>query len=228
MVEQRKNSIPYKYSMKKLILAILATVSLSAFADTCDHLYPNQIKHVIKGTVQLCNSWYVVRYDEVNRRPLMVSEILDPKTTVTVRKDAFKKDDRVKHPVRPSELDRTGFDKGHLVPADDASDQQEMKETFLMTNAVPQSPKLNRGQWRKLETYVRSKARGQAVYVVTGALYDETALVSLHTVPVPYAMYKVGYFKSGTEYWYAKNEDGAKAVRVQKAQIENEAGYRLP
>jgi endonuclease G len=213
--------------MKKFILALLASITLTASAAECDHLYPNQKKILVKETVQLCNSWYVSVYDEKKRRVVFVSEVLDPKEAKPSRNSAFRADTRVKFAVRPAELDRSGFDRGHLVPADDASNQKEMNETFLMTNVVPQSPNLNRGQWRKLENYVRNKARGQTIYVMTGAVYDNTLHGTL-TVPVPSSMYKVAYFKSGTEYWQADNKDGAKAVRVSKVQLEKQAGHSIP
>jgi endonuclease G, mitochondrial len=200
-------------------------MSTPAKAD-CPHLYPEQKTIYVKNTVELCNSWYVSRYNEKERKVIFVSEILDAKTSVTERSDNFVSDERVKNPVKNFEYFRTGFDRGHLAPAGDASNQKEMIESFFLTNAVPQSPKLNRGEWRKLEKRIREKAK-DPVYVITGALYEIT-MPGMITVPVPNALYKIVYFKSGTEYWYAENRDEAQAVRVSRGDLERRVGYTFP
>ena len=193
----------------------------------CEHLYPYSKQIQIKAK-ELCNSWYVSRYDETNRRVIFVSEILDAKTVQTERNSNFIADIRVKNAVRSSEYNRTGYDRGHLAPAGDASNEQEMFESFFMTNVVPQAPKLNRGEWKKLETRIRNKAGNDPIHIITGAIYHGDSMPGFITVPVPTAVYKIVYFKSDTEYWYAENKDTAKVVRVTKSQLERIVGYAIP
>lgn len=213
--------------LNEIMIGMAIVMGSSAHAASCDHLYPFQKRIEVKDTKELCNSWYVSRYDERNRKVIMVSEVLDAKEAVTERSQKFTEDNRVKHAVRTSEYTRIGYDRGHLAPAGDASNQKEMEESFRLTNVVPQSPKLNRGEWKKLETNIRSRSK-QPVHVITGALYDDTELHGSMTVPVPYAMYKVVYFHKNTEYWYAENSDNARVVRVPRTQLEKKVGYRIP
>ena len=211
--------------MRRLIAALFLSLAALGVNAKCDSLYPEGKPIKIKNTVELCNSWYVAVYSVGKRRTEFVSEILDAKTAKASRNDSFRKDARVKWAVSPSELNRSGYDRGHLVPADDSSNQKEMDETFLMTNVVPQAPKLNRGQWRTLETYIRTKAKGQAIHVFTGAIYGTK---KHDAVPVPSAMYKVVYLPRSTEYWYAENEDKATVRRVTKLQLERDTGISFP
>jgi endonuclease G len=68
---------------------------------------------------------------------------------------------------------RSGYDKGHLVPAQDMSrSEQTMSESFLLTNMAPQTPGLNRGVWKLLEDDVRHWVREKRnVYIIVGPLY---------------------------------------------------------
>ena len=202
----------------------MAAVAGLGKTNSCDHLYPYQRKISVEAK-ELCNSWYVSRYDETNRRVLFVSEILDAKTSITERGNKFSPDSRVKNPVKTSMYSNTGYDRGHLAPAGDASNQKEMDESFLLTNIVPQDPKLNRGDWKKLEDYTRSKSK-ESIYVITGAIYEDSK--TINTIPVPSAMYKVIYGKGSTEYWMAKNLKEAKAIRVTKAEIQRKVSYNIP
>jgi endonuclease G len=68
----------------------------------------------------------------------------------------------------------TGFDRGHLCPsADRTANIEDNSSTFLMTNIVPQAPKLNRGSWEQFESYCRTLARqGNELYIYSG-VYGE-------------------------------------------------------
>jgi endonuclease G len=64
----------------------------------------------------------------------------------------------------------SGFDRGHMCPAQDRSARQEdMDATFRMTNIVPQSPNSNRHGWERLEDYCRRLAnQGRVLYIACG------------------------------------------------------------
>jgi endonuclease G len=66
----------------------------------------------------------------------------------------------------------SGYDRGHMVPsADRFADPDMNRETFMMTNIVPQTEALNQFPWEKLESYVRSQVRRRAgfdVYQIAG------------------------------------------------------------
>lgn len=73
--------------------------------------------------------------------------------------------------VLPTDFFTTGFDRGHVLPsADRTFSLTENRETFLMTNMIPQAPLLNRESWNNLEQYCRDLVRsGYNIYVVAGA-----------------------------------------------------------
>jgi endonuclease G len=75
--------------------------------------------------------------------------------------------------VTDSDYDNTGFDRGHLKPAEDSPDQAAMDESHLMTNVAPEYPNFNRQTWRTLEQAINElvDATGGKAEVVTGPLY---------------------------------------------------------
>ena len=69
----------------------------------------------------------------------------------------------------------TGIHKGHLVPAETYSFSEEnIKSTFVYTNAVPQYQKFNSGQWGTYEKKIREYGKdtcannGGDLYLLTG------------------------------------------------------------
>lgn len=65
----------------------------------------------------------------------------------------------------------SGYDKGHLAPAQDfAWCRAAMLATFDYCNALPQAPALNRGAWKKLETKVRRWSQSDTLLIECGGL----------------------------------------------------------
>jgi len=73
----------------------------------------------------------------------------------------------------PSNYAGSGYDLGHLCPAEDMRfDFDAMKSTFVISNAVPQTPRLNRGTWKSLESQCRRRAlAGHELILLAGPLY---------------------------------------------------------
>lgn len=110
---------------------------------------------------------------------------------------------------------RSGFDRGHQVPAADARwSQAAMDETFFLSNMCPQvGVGFNRDYWAHLEDFVRRlTSRYASVRVVTGPLYlpqrDDAdgkwyvkyeMIGSPPNVAVPTHFYKVVYAESESE-----------------------------
>jgi endonuclease G, mitochondrial len=63
-----------------------------------------------------------------------------------------------------------GFERGHMCPsADRTSDDANNLATFVMSNAVPQSPNCNGIVWGSLEDYCRTLVnQGNELYIVCG------------------------------------------------------------
>lgn len=91
--------------------------------------------------------------------------------------------------VQPSCYSRSGYDRGHNVPAADKADNAMcLGETFTMSNVAPQLPRFNRKEWKRVEDLVRSLARRYgAVRVITTPvfIFDDTLWLPCHHVAVP-------------------------------------------
>lgn len=136
---------------------------------------------------------FVVRYDTRLGLPVMTDYVL-PRSMlrrVTSRKGIdFYPDMALPAPqVRPSCYTRTGYDRGHNVPAADRMCSGEMLiETFSMANISPQTPKFNRREWKRVENLVRSLARRYGrirVITIPMFVYPDTLWLPCRHVAVP-------------------------------------------
>ncbi|WFD19616.1 nuclease [Malassezia caprae] len=131
----------------------------------------------------LRNQAYVSAYDRRLRHPVWTAEHLTaesirrpPGTEVNRAQSIFAEDPRIPAAFRSTNSDyfRSGYDRGHMVPAADAkSSQAAMNETFYLSNIAPQvGPGMNRDYWAHTEDFVR-RLTGQFkdLYVFTLPLY---------------------------------------------------------
>ena len=206
--------------MKKLLLAFLVISagvgSCAVQASNCPELYPKPIE--IRGTVELCNSFFVSLYDKQNQKVILVSERLKHGSIGSAeRVNQFHSDDRIGRLPSPAQYSNTGYDKGHMAPAGDSSNAAEMYQTFLMTNMTPQKPTLNRESWRMLEEHTRTlftQSKGD-MYVINIAIYNGNN--SMNGIPIPTGYWKIVIADGMTHYYYADNMD--KAPVVEKHQV---------
>ena len=94
-----------------------------------------------------------------------------------------------------SDYAKSGYDIGHVAPNGDQSrfDQTE-KESFLLTNMVPQIANLNRGPWKLLETSIRGWVvqRNHPYVIYSGPIYGAgDSTIGTNNVVVPHAFYKI-------------------------------------
>ncbi|KAG6854985.1 hypothetical protein C0991_009808 [Blastosporella zonata] len=127
---------------------------------------------------------YVAAYDRRLRHPAWTAEHLTQASLkpgkqadgVDRSKSNFIEDESLPVPFRARLKDyfRSGYDRGHMVPAADAKFSQEaMNETFLLSNIAPQvGDGFNRHYWAYLEDWCRRLTGNfQDVYVFTVPLY---------------------------------------------------------
>jgi endonuclease G len=96
---------------------------------------------------------------------------------------------------------KSGYTKGHLCPAGDRKQTQELyDETFFTSNASPQLYDFNAGVWNRLENKVRYWAgKYDGIYVITGGvLTDHLKTIGKEDVSVPNYFYKVLLTKDKT------------------------------
>jgi len=125
-------------------------------------------------------STLVSSYDRRTRNPFWVAEHITPESLSANNADRkhsfFAEDSSVPEKFRAKLKDyfRSGYDRGHQVPAADAKWSQEaMDETFALTNMCPQvGDGFNRDYWAHFEDFCRRLAhRYPSVRIVTGPLY---------------------------------------------------------
>ena len=68
----------------------------------------------------------------------------------------------------------SGYDQGHLANAADwAFDCGKDEKTFRFYNALPQTPNLNRGIWKRWETELRKKSQTDSLLIICGGVFTE-------------------------------------------------------
>ncbi|AFZ68867.1 DNA/RNA non-specific endonuclease [Deinococcus peraridilitoris] len=147
----------------------------------------------------LCRKGYAVLHDPDLRVSLYAAERLtntDADGSVP-RQDDFEPDPDLPAGERAelSDYRGSGFDRGHLAPAADFSDDPtEMDESFLLSNMVPQNGPMNSGIWSGLESATRACAKSVGeIFIYTGPVFEGGVkrTVGRNRVAVPTGLYKV-------------------------------------
>ncbi|KAI5780164.1 mitochondrial nuclease [Peziza echinospora] len=119
-------------------------------------------------------------YDRRTRNPAWVAEHITPESVASKGGDrkhsVFIEDESIPEMFRAKLKDyfRSGYDRGHQVPAADAKwDQQAMDETFYLSNMCPQvGDGFNRDYWAHFEDFCRRLTKSYpSVRIITGPLY---------------------------------------------------------
>lgn len=119
-------------------------------------------------------------YDRRTKNPHWVAEHITPESLATRDGDrknsVFLEDPQIPEKFRGKLKDyfRSGYDRGHQVPAADAKWSQEaMNDTFYLSNMCPQVGEgFNRDYWAHFEDFCRRlTTKYPSVRVVTGPLY---------------------------------------------------------
>lgn len=159
-------------------------------------------------------------FDRRNRNPLWVAEHITPASLALDNGDrkhsVFAEDETIPPKFRAKLKDyfRSGYDRGHQVPAADAKWSQEaLDQTFLLSNMCPQVGEgFNRDYWAHFEDFCRRLTNNYpSVRIVTGPLYlprkdpaDDKWRVSYEVIgnppniAVPTHFYKVIFAEDGT------------------------------
>ena len=177
--------------MKK-ILVLIFFLPILGLAQLYDHSFSG---------IKINHNYFSLSYSEIHEQAEWVYYVLNNKSLLgkTKRTNNFRSDDKViTGSSKTEDYKRTGYDRGHLVPASDMKiSHTAMSESFLMSNISPQEPSFNRGGWKKLEFLVRSWAKNHEIHIVTaGILNFNLSKLGKSDVSIPNFFYKIIYVPS--------------------------------
>jgi len=172
--------------MKRFLLLLTILFSVSLYGQ---------------DTVTIVHKHYTTMFSKSLHYPVVVKFWLT--------KQMFACDDPVKRtddfrpdPALPDETnvnkyyEHSGYDRGHNMDAyDNSCDIDGMHESFFYSNMCPQTPGLNRGEWKSLEEYCRKSAQQyDSVLVWCGSVTTTGRLMGI--VSIPDYCWKIVYIKS--------------------------------
>jgi endonuclease G len=208
--------------MKRKILVALALIALlSIFTTLALHA---------QDVVILKHKAYTTYYSKSKHYPVKV-EWWITKVSLTCPIKVKRGDKFIPDPLLLNETNLqadytgAGFDRGHNMPAADAScDQVANEESFYFSNMTAQYPALNRGDWKTLEMLSREIAlKDDSVRVWAGSVGVAN---KIGTTSVPTQCWKVIYIVK-TKEWMAfvfnnttDKADGINNNKVTVADVE--------
>ena len=206
---------------RKIIVALALIALLSLFTTLALHA---------QDVVTLKHKAYTTYYSKSKHYPIKV-EWWITKASLTCDVKVKRGDKFIPDPLLPAETNLqtdytgAGFDRGHNMPAADAScDQVANEESFYFSNMTAQYPALNRGDWKTLEMLSRETAlKYDSVRVWAGSV---GVAKKIGTTSVPTHCWKVIYIVK-TKEWMAfvfdnttDKADGINNNKVAVADVE--------
>lgn len=130
---------------------------------------PNNHEHYL-----IQRSVFAMDYDDKKGEPnwvswdLTVEDIGPAKRTPVFHADAELPANF--HHITSADYIRSGFDRGHMCPSADRTDNQaDNNLVFAMSNIIPQTPDNNQGVWEHLEADCREMAKaGNELLIICG------------------------------------------------------------
>ncbi|MEN9652848.1 MAG: Nuclease precursor [Verrucomicrobiota bacterium] len=174
------------------------------------------------GLKRLVNRGYTVGYDDRLPSPRWSSYRVFPCPEVhRERPSGFRSDSRTMARVTTSEYVRSGYDRGHLAPNYAISvchGEEAQKETFLLSNIVPQLHALNAGLWKDMEQRIMKRyvARYGTVWVQVGPVFPDPPDRRFGRIPVPTAFWMV----------ISEYDEAARGVRAIAYLVPHEEKWR--
>jgi endonuclease G len=152
----------------------------SRVAEAAGVLDPLRPREGEVAGLSLVKEYMRLSMDEARNVPTFVSYLLSAADVKETPTDVSRLESRfVRDPSLPrtgvtdGDYTGTGFDRGHMKPAEDSPTQEAMDESHFMSNIAPQHGDLNRQTWRTLEEAVNElvQATGGKAHILTGNLF---------------------------------------------------------
>ena len=134
-----------------------------------------------------------------------------------------------KNTARNSDYAKSGYDRGHLVSAEDfAYDYRKQSITFSYYNCFPQTRHLNRGAWKSWENTIRKESQLDRLKIYTGGIYGQQKIGN--GVGVPDYCWKIVYntrTKLITHALLFRNDLSQAVQRITISQLKQLLGYQV-
>lgn len=159
---------------------------------------PARLKHTPERIVE--HTGFTLSFNREHNNPNWAAWELtaDEAKGTLPRANDFEPDPKLpeNHQVTHADYTRSGYDRGHMVPAADMKwDSKAMNDCFYMSNICPQTHALNAGGWETLESACRRWAKQEgSVYIVCGPVYKGTKHKTIGKdlkITVPEGFFKV-------------------------------------
>ena len=151
--------------MKKTLLFLLLTISLSISSQTIDKIIYGQN--------------YTSYFSKTTHTPLFVSYKLYKGGGECSRVGMTFKPDNSIGTATNVDYKGCGYDIGHMANAEDFAYNCDLEEnTFQFINALPQTAQLNRGIWKSYETEIRKQSQIDTLLIICGGYSFNKHLVS--------------------------------------------------
>ena len=149
---------------------------------------------------------FAVGWSPSLKRPVWCAYHVTPqKLYESGKRPNFTKDKEAANSPAPSAYERSGYDRGHMVPnhaIESRYGTEDQKKTFLMSNVAPQTPALNRGVWRNVEHRIADfwPAKYGELWVIVGTIpngHGET--LSGTDIEIPGRLYQLVVAQEGMD-----------------------------
>lgn len=153
---------------------------------------PTDRNAATRDTTFVCHPRFALSHDNITKTPDWVLEKITKRQisgTNSRPNKGFTSEKRVPPRGRAVDADyppkAVGFARGHMAPSEDFnSSPAAMKDTFVLSNAVPQIAPFNGGVWGQLEDRVRDAAFArQEIHVITGPVRRQGNASSVTLTP---------------------------------------------
>lgn len=235
-------SAPMIRTFLALLLLAVASQAQASPLDGCPSVpIPGMPTPYTATLLPVCHKAYAALIDPVAKVPRVVAYTITRDLTLGClpRGAGFHPEEQLPPyaRARPGDYTHSGYDQGHMAPAEDMSwDAEALRDSFSMANMAPQLPGLNRAQWERLEETVRARAwqRGAlAVYVGT-ILPADGPVIGPGRVAVPSAFWKVLVdLRTGEAVAFIMPQSEIKKGRLEPwqvsiRQVQEEADLEIP
>lgn len=200
----------------KFLLLLIGLLPYCLFAQTIDTI--------------INNKFYSSYYSYQLKTPMFVIYSIYKGGGECDRGSENFKSGGIKITAKLKDYAKSGYDQGHLAPYEDfAYDCKAAESTFRFYNAMPQTPNLNRGEWKKWEFIVREISQSDSLLVVCGGAKWKKFIGD--SVFIPQKCWKVVWSKSKKVVLYAllfDNTDNSGAASTETiTTLERKIGFKV-